>query len=191
MYAFLSIALFFIGVALIVLVLVRKMPALVELPEVQRSSRPSVAQRVWALVLRVDWERLQHLVLRFLARIVDAFWRFLVRLARRTERWARTLNLRVLHISDLPHLHRASSSFSDRIRKRAAFVEEERRLIEQLSARPDDLDSYRRLGNLYVIAGNVQDARAAFSQLLRLDPSDTEAQRRLHELAGNGRDSQK
>ena len=53
-------------------------------------------------------------------------------------------------------------------------------------ANPDDVDAYRRLGNLYVIAGNNRDARAAFSELIRINPDDEEAKKRLEEIEVNG-----
>jgi len=47
----------------------------------------------------------------------------------------------------------------------------------------DDVAAYKRLGNLYSVAGNIDEARTAFQQALKLAPDDDEIKRRLDELA--------
>ena len=187
MYAFLSIALFFVGTALLVLVLVRKIPVLANLPP-EEAGKGSLFSRAQSRAAQIDWKRWKRLLLIMLAFLVEKTRRLFVRVVRAAEKSVRGLNVRLLHLADTKTRERKPAQFFSRIRKRAAYVEEERRLIEQLTANPQDVDVYRRLGNLYVIAGNVADAKAAFSEILRLVPDDEEAKRRLRELstASNG-----
>ena len=182
MYAFFSVAFFLIGLALVILVLVRKMPALAELPEEQPFPGFTVGGRLRARLARIDWKRYKRIIFSFLAAFLERLRRFFVRIARRSEKLVRGLRGRVVRLSGDENGSGKTSWFSTRIRKRSAYLEEERRLIEQLTADPDDVGAYRRLGNLYVIAGNVADARAAFTELLRHAPEDEEAQKRLLEL---------
>ena len=183
MYSFLSIVLFLVGAALVALVFVRKVPALAELPEMNGPRKPSLVRRVISLFARIDWQKWQRRLFRLLAMFARASRRFFVRFTKRSEKWIHALEKRVRHLSDIPHFERKNFPLASRIKKRAAFVEEERKLIEQLTADPKDIDAYRRLGNLYVVAGNTADARAAFSEILRLNPEDDEAVKRLSELS--------
>ncbi|MBI4133956.1 MAG: tetratricopeptide repeat protein [Candidatus Terrybacteria bacterium] len=190
MYALLSIVLFLIGTGLIVIVLVRKMPALVDLPGDQPSVTREFFGRVKARLKRIDWPRYQRLALTVLAAAVDFLRRLFFFIARQSERFAKLLRGRIRKLSGQQPI-RAQFSFFSRIRRRSAFVEEERRLIEQLTENPHDVDAYRRLGNLYAIAGNVADARAAFTELLRLAPEDEEAKQRLTELGDSFQETAK
>lgn len=188
MYAFIAAALFFIGVALLMVVLVRKIPVLAELPvsDGTKRRRPEIFERLRALFARIDRQKWQRRVFSALAAAADVLQRFFVRAARRFERFARRSHERVRSLSAGATVERSALAFAARIRRRSAYVEEERRLIEELAGNPQNLDAYRRLGNLYVIAGNRADARAAFTEVLRLAPDDEDAQRRLEELTGNG-----
>ncbi|OHA52436.1 MAG: hypothetical protein A2991_03465 [Candidatus Terrybacteria bacterium RIFCSPLOWO2_01_FULL_58_14] len=181
MYALLSIVLFLVGTGLIVLVLVRKMPALVDLPGDQPSVTREFFGRVKARLKRIDWPRYQRFALTVLAAAVDFLRHLFFFIARQSERLAKLLRGRIRKLSGQQPI-RAQFSFFSRIRRRSAFVEEERRLIEQLTANPHDVDAYRRLGNLYAIAGNVADARAAFTEVLRLAPEDEATKARLAEF---------
>lgn len=190
MYELLSFVLFFVGVALIVLVLVRKMPALAELPVQPRGGSLRWLKHLRYRIGQVDWRRYQRIGLTVLAAFAELTRRFFIRVARRMERIARRAHRKLRNLSVVPQGEAVATQFFSRIRRRSAYVEEERRLIERLTENPNDIDAYRRLGNLYVIAGNVADARAAFREILQRLPQDPDATRRLEELEehtnGNG-----
>jgi tetratricopeptide (TPR) repeat protein len=59
-------------------------------------------------------------------------------------------------------------------------VEVNRRLIEELEP---DVEAWNRLGKAYAQLGRIADARGAYEAALKLDPSNTIAQRNLHRLA--------
>jgi cytochrome c-type biogenesis protein CcmH/NrfG len=180
MYALLSTTLVVIGTALMLVVLIRKMPALAELPEDQQLPGRRLTARFVTAVRRINWTKYQRLIVAALAAVAERIRRTSVRLARRSETLARNLRSRLMRLSD-DREEGSSPAFSSRIKKRAAFLEEERQLIEQLAQNPNDVETYRRLGNLYVVAGNVRDARAAFTEVLRIAPEDEGALRRLQE----------
>ena len=73
--------------------------------------------------------------------------------------------------------------FLFRTKRRKAYLEEEKKLLEWIENHHDDVAAYKRLGNLYSVAGNIDEARTAFQQALKLAPDDDEIKRRLDELA--------
>jgi tetratricopeptide (TPR) repeat protein len=182
MYALLSALLILGGILLLAVVFIRKMPILASLPEEEEPSSSSLTAKVRERIARIDWKRWKRLILKTLAFIAGQIFWFFRMLARKIERLVHDVNRRIQNLSEGKTSERKRPPFFSRIRKRAAYVEEERRLIEQLSKNPKDIEAYRRLGNLYVIAGNIADARASFSEILRLNPDDEEAKRRLSEL---------
>src|SRR3989344_5967770 len=181
MYALLSTTLVVFGAALILVVLIRKMPALAELPEDQRLPGQKITAKFFTAFKRINWARYQRVLVVALAAIAEWIRRTSVRLARRSEVMGRNLRTRLMHLSGKSD-EGSSPAFSSRIKRRAAFLEEERQLIEQLAQNPNDVETYRLLGNLYVVAGNVREARAAVTHVLRIAPEDEEATRRLKEL---------
>ena len=181
MYALLSITLVVAGTALILVVLIRKIPALAELPDDQQLPGQKLTTRLVTTLRRVNWAKYQRVLVAALVAVAERIRRTSVRLARRSEVLGRNLRTRLSHLSG-DQEEGSSAAFSSRIKRRSAFLEEERQLIEQLTQNTDDIDAYRRLGNLYVVAGNVRDARAAFTELLKRQPDDEEAFLRLGEL---------
>lgn len=191
MYAFLSISLFLVGVALIAVVVIRKIPALVELPKEEKTDETQTRKltRLRSWFQRIDWQRWQKIFVASLAGLFEVLRKLFIRNTKRAERLARRLRGRVRVLSGgkaEPAKEKQSGGFSARIRKRSAFVEEERRLIEHVAENPQDIEAYRRLGNLYTMAGNIADARAVFIEILKRVPDDEEARKRLVELGGEG-----
>ena len=162
-------------------VLIRKVPALAELPKDAELPGRRLTKKILKRLRKVDWAKYQRVLFAALAALVERLRRFSVRFARKSESGVRQLRQRLSRLQDNDE-QEASTAFSSRIKKRSAFLEEERQLIEQLTANPDDVDAYRRLGNLYVLAGNDRDAKAAFTEVLRLDPENEEARKHLVDL---------
>ncbi len=183
MYAFFPIALVLVGAALILVVLIRKIPALNELPEDQQL--PGRKVTAWALkaVKQIDWQRYQRFVVKASLAFIERLRRMSVKVARLAENGVKQLRGRMSRLSGDGE-SQESPAFSSRIKKRSAFLEEERQLIDKLTANPDDTDAYRRLANLYTLAGNVRDAKAAWRELLRHDPDNESAKAKLVELDG-------
>lgn len=167
---------------LVLMVLIRKIPALAELPENQELPGRRVMKRLVKKIHQVDWERYQRVFVRALLASIERLRRLLVRGARRSEAGVKQLRVYMTRLSG--NGASGSSAFSSRIKRRSAFLEEERQLIEQLTADPDDVDAYRRLGNLYLLAGNTRDARAALTELLRRDKENEWAKSKIVELDG-------
>ena len=183
MYAFIPIALVLAGTALVLIVFIRKIPALAELPEDQDLPGRRITKRLLKRLRAVDWARYQRVFVKGLLAFIEQLRRFAVRFARRSEAGVKQLRTRMVRLTGNDE-GKESPAFSSRIKKRSAFLEEERQLIEQLTANPDDTDAYRRLGNLYLLAGNTRDARAALTELLRRDSENEWGQRKLAELDG-------
>ena len=184
MYAFIPIALVLVGAALVLVVFIRKIPALAELPEDQDLPGRRLTKRMLKRLRAVNWSRYQRVFVRGLLAFIEQLRRLSVRFARRSEASVKQLRTRMVRLTGNGD-GQESPAFSSRIKKRTAFLEEERQLIEQLTANPDDTEAYRRLGNLYLLAGNTRDARAALTELLRRDPENEWGQRKLAELDGS------
>lgn len=58
----------------------------------------------------------------------------------------------------------------------------EEKYIAEITKNPRDIEIYRMLGELYIKKNNISDAREAFRQILRLNPSDKDAGLKLMKL---------
>ena len=183
MYEFISIGSVLVGAALILVVLIRKIPALAELPEDQQLPGRRLTRRVMKTLRQVDWPRYQRVIVKASLAFIEQLRRLGVKIARSSESGVKRLSQRMSRLSG-DGARQGSPAFSSRIKKRTAFLEEERQLIDQLTSNPNDADAYRRLANLYTISGNTRDAKAAWRELLRREPDNQNAKQKLAELDG-------
>lgn len=65
------------------------------------------------------------------------------------------------------------------LRRRKAFVEEEKKLLELVTKNPDDVDSWWRLARLYLHDKRDKEARSTLREILRINPDDQEAKTSL------------
>ena len=168
------------GIGLVVFIFARKIPEVSQIPQedIPVLVRPKIIQ--W--IASIDWSKLTLQVLRALETIIRVLRKLFFFFLRTSEHWIRGLSARSRQIAgEAPPVFLPKFLF--RIKRRKAFVEEERKLLEWLTQHPDDFEAYRRLGNLYTVAGNIRDARASFEQALKLRPDDDEIKRHLDELA--------
>lgn len=154
------------GGSLALVVLVRKLPALAELQ--------TPAKRI-GFFQNFPIKHIKGSVLSGALFSLNTFQRFLRSILRLSERMLGNIQTRT---------GSKAAGFLLRARRRQAYLEEEKKLLNQLAQEPNDLVAYKRLGNLYTVAGNTGDARAAFQQALKINPEDEEAQKRLEELSG-------
>ncbi|KKR46342.1 MAG: hypothetical protein A3A97_03225 [Candidatus Terrybacteria bacterium RIFCSPLOWO2_01_FULL_40_23] len=179
MYSFVAPLFFLIGLSGIVLVLARAFPLLWKIPEPEGAKGFQIINKVHELIQRVPWQKwLFHGIELVLKRVRKALFAGL----KKSEKLTHSVQIRSGKFSPETGVD-VLPKFFDRIRKRKAFLEEERKLLEYLAHHHDDAAAYKRLGNLYAIAGNVKDARAALEQSLRLMPDDEEIMQRLEELS--------
>ena len=59
----------------------------------------------------------------------------------------------------------------------------EKRYIDRIVANSKDIESYKKLGDLYVDMRNYKDALEAFEYVLKLKPNDTIANRRVKDIS--------
>ena len=59
----------------------------------------------------------------------------------------------------------------------------EKRYIDRIVANSKDIESYKKLGDLYVDMRNYKDALEAFNHVLKLKPNDTIASRRVKDIS--------
>ncbi|MGA1050045.1 MAG: hypothetical protein ACO3TG_00975 [Minisyncoccia bacterium] len=59
----------------------------------------------------------------------------------------------------------------------------EKRYIDRIVANSKDIESYKKLGDLYVDMRNYKDALEAFKHVLKLKPNDTIASRRVKDIS--------
>lgn len=59
---------------------------------------------------------------------------------------------------------------------------EERKLIDMIARNPRDAEAYRKLGFLYLIEDNNEDARNCFRQVVKINPGDSEVVAKLREM---------
>lgn len=64
----------------------------------------------------------------------------------------------------------------------AELDRQEQVYIKLLAENPKDIETYRRLGELYLSQGNLVDATEAFRQILKLKPRDRKAKEQLRGL---------
>ena len=83
------------------------------------------------------------------------------------------------NVQDLNLNSHVENSDSDAVSK----MEEE--YIAAITKNPRNLEAYRNLGNVYVKKNNINDAREVFRQILRIDPSDKDAEMKLRSLSIN------
>lgn len=62
------------------------------------------------------------------------------------------------------------------------FKAEEQAYIKLLAQDPKNAEIYRKLGNLYLVQKNYQDAAQAFQQVLKLKPQDKRAMAKLEKI---------
>ncbi len=58
----------------------------------------------------------------------------------------------------------------------------EKKILGQIAKNPRDVKCYRRLGELYLKKGNLNDAQEAYELLLKITPGDIQAQRKVKEI---------
>jgi tetratricopeptide (TPR) repeat protein len=58
----------------------------------------------------------------------------------------------------------------------------EKKILGQITKNPRDVKCYRRLGDLYLKKGNLNDALEAYQLLLKITPGDIQAQRKVKEI---------
>lgn len=62
------------------------------------------------------------------------------------------------------------------------FMIEEQKYIQIIAQDPKNIFAYQKLGSLYLEQDNQEDAKAAFKQILKLDPDNQEAKNKLKML---------
>ena len=62
------------------------------------------------------------------------------------------------------------------------FMIEEQKYIQIIAKDPKNIFAYQKLGSLYLEQDNQEDAKAAFKQILKLDPDNQEAKNKLKML---------
>jgi tetratricopeptide (TPR) repeat protein len=63
------------------------------------------------------------------------------------------------------------------------WKEEEQELIMEIAKNPKNADLYKKLGNLYLEAGEWIDASESFKKALELDPEDTSVKMKLERVS--------
>ena len=163
------------GISLVLVVLIRKLPVLGEFS----APSPKVKLTIPKIIpLKIDFRAAQRrsfgaleIAMQGLRTALFAFLRISDRLLRLAQKKAGKKNVEML------------PQFLFRTKRRKAYLEEEKKLLEWIENHHDDVAAYKRLGNLYSVAGNIDEARTAFQQAFKLAPDDDEIKRRLDELA--------
>jgi len=179
MYSILAPLLVLVGLAGVVLVVARALPSISQIPEPDIKTGAKIAEKVSSLAKKVPWQKWFFGSVAFgLKQVRRALFAGL----KKSEKMVHAAQTRSRKFASEGGVD-ALPKFFDRIKKRRAFLEEERKLLEYVGHHPDDAAAYKRLGTLYAISGNVKDARAAFEQSLRLNPDDQDILQKLEELA--------
>lgn len=179
MYSIIAPILFLVGLSGLVLILARAIPLLGGIPKPEAENKFQVQNKIHEFIQKIPW---QKWVFNGVEIVLKRVRTILFVGLKKSERLTHSVQVRSGKLSPESGLD-VLPKFFDRIRKRRAFLEEERKLLEYIAHNHDDAAAYKRLGNLYVMAGNVKDARAALEQSLRLMPDDEETMKRLEELS--------
>ena len=179
MYSILAPILFLIGLAGIIFIIARALPVVSSIPEPEnfKMNFPLV-NKVREVIRKIPWQKwLFRGIEMALKRVRFVLFAGL----KKSEKLAQSAQVRSNKLTPANGVA-GLPKFFERIHKRRAFLEEERKLLEYIAHHHDDVSAYKRLGNLYAIAGNVKDARAALEQALHLSPDDIEIMQRLEDL---------
>ncbi|OHA46370.1 MAG: hypothetical protein A3A80_03335 [Candidatus Terrybacteria bacterium RIFCSPLOWO2_01_FULL_44_24] len=180
MYSILAPLLFLLGLAGVILIVARALPILSELPEQENGKQGLfIVNKIHELIQKIPWQRWLFNGIEIILKKVRIT---LFAGLKKSERMVHSVQTRSQKFSPEKSID-VLPKFFDRIKKRKAFLEEERKLLEYIAHHHDDGASYKRLGNLYIIAGNVKDARAALEQATRLLPDDEDIMQKLEELS--------
>lgn len=184
MYQFLSPLLIFIGLFVMTIIVIRRLPDLAQSEAAALGTGKNAFGLFGSVARMLQSERrlaYQKALLRLSEAVLRKVSLRLLGLARMTEKMLRGVQRRSDKISNKKSFVSFPRLFS-KFEKRRAFVEEERKLLEHLFRSPNDIDAYRRLGSLYFVERKFSDARLAFSQILRLIPDDEEAKIKIAEI---------
>jgi tetratricopeptide (TPR) repeat protein len=83
----------------------------------------------------------------------------------------------------LSEVDAVSDSGSDDISDTYYYEYMEKRYIDRIVSNSKDIESYKKLGDLYVDMRNYKDALEAFQYILKLKPNDTLASRRVKDIS--------
>lgn len=173
------------GVFALAILVIRHLPDIVQTPQdgsgagaARTSSGPFAF--LGSMISRERRIAYQRTILGILERVLRKTSLRLLTLTRFTEKMLHGVQRRSLKFSEGSGV--SFPKFVNRFKKRRAYVEEERKLLEHVLRSPGDVDAYRRLGNLYLLLGNIHDARAALNQALKLNPDDEETKAKLAKI---------
>lgn len=201
MYNFWPIAFTFLAFVGVIVIVGRKVPALVALPDappakgvlravvmqVRRILGKLPYQPFWAFVLRV-WEKILRRLRVFVLRAENksAGWLSGVkdrsRLLTQRAKFLRGEGISLRVTADEPVAAPTAAPAVSRDPERT-------RIVEALRHNPQDVEAYLALADLHKSRGELPEARAALEKLLSIDPAHSIARQKLEQISGGPNDA--
>jgi len=171
MYNFFPQLIIVLAVSVILVIIIRKLPALSRQEQTPKEEEVSFKGR-WELL-----ERGLNYSIKELGRNIEVlkqkkyfkgFWKFLEKLLRK---------IRVLFLK----IDNKISEWIERLKK-AQDVAEEKKWIKIIISDPQNIEAYRNLGEFYFQHKDYNKAGESFKKVLALNPHNEEVMKRLKEL---------
>jgi len=193
-----------ISIAGIIVIIARKIPQIPASKEKKKVDinsaeskikAPNSLNKVWLKIKGFRYSEHSHKILGFLEKILRKLKVFFLKLENKITNWAERLRIHSqkvktrregmdVKIESDGEENTQSLNLDSHIKtsgeNTADKTEEE--YIAAITKNPRDLEAYRNLGNVYVRKNDIKDAREAFRQILRISPSDKDAEMKLRSL---------
>ncbi|MFH1175717.1 MAG: tetratricopeptide repeat protein [bacterium] len=196
-----------ISIAGIIVVIARKIPQLSLLEEKKvsdvsgdkKAKTPRFANKVWLKIKGVKHSQHFHKLLDITEKFLRKLKVFFLKLENKITGWAEGLRqhsqkvklrregieIQVKPEDNFDAGNSEEISINEKAVEKTVIQEEgslEEKYIAAITKNPRDLEAYRNLGNLYFKKDNVDDARDAFRQILKINPADSNAEMMLRKL---------
>lgn len=187
-----------ISIAGIIVIIARKIPQASTSKEKKnvdinsadnRIKIPNSLNKIWLKVKGFRYSDHFHKILSFMEKILRKLKVFFLKIENKITNWAERLRVHSQKVKtrregmDVKIESGEEDSQDLKLNshiKTSGETEEE--YIAAITKNPRDLDAYRKLGNVYVNKNNINDAREVFRQILRINPSDKDAEMKLRSL---------
>jgi len=198
------------SIAGIIIIIVRKLPALSSVPDntkisdINKKSRkikvPSLLNRLWLKIKSFKYSDNFHKILELTEKILRKLKVVFLKVENKISQWAEMLRQHSQKVkarregvdieiktsnggaNNIALSSKKQLEVSDAEKEAEEMDALEEKYIEEITKNPRNIEAYRKLGNLYIKKNSVNDAREAFRQILKLNPSDKDAGLKLMKL---------
>lgn len=196
-----------ISIAGIIFILAKKIPALSSFSDNKKISdingdkkikTPDAIQKIWLKIKSFKYSAYFHKSLELSEKVLRKLKILFLKLENIISSWAESIRQQSQKVKirregigievksknnkEKIHITASDSKTAQEQRELEEFKKAEEEFIQAITRNPRDAENYRKLGELYAQKNNIDDAREAFRQILKINPSDKDAGLRLMSL---------